>query len=266
MTLFWAEHTHEDIKAAASEDCVIILPVGACEQHGPHLPVDTDIFQATEKAAEGAKYAAEKYGIKVLVLPTIPYGDSSHHAGFHGTIFISPELLMKTIYEILLRVAGQGFGKLVIVSGHGGNRYAIRLAANEARRHFIETGLRAEVFFFEARYQERTRQARKEAGAAGAPDHAGGCETSFCLGKRPHLVRRERIRPPKLSKKNCESPIYPTRCWATHEMTDTGSFGDPTGGAGATEEAGRKFWEALAEDVGEFLKQVADYVPDAPEA
>ena len=265
MSIFWGEHTHEEIAEASRESAVVVLPVGACEQHGPHLPVDTDIFQATEYAAAGARYAVEKHSLRVLLLPTIPYGDSSNHEAFVGTVFLPTDLLVRIVGEVLMQVAAQGFRRLVIVSGHGGNHPAISLAARNARRAIRTAGGDAEVFHFHEGHRDGAlRHARREDPAAGSGNHAGGMETSLCLAKRESLVRRERIRPPKLRKANYEAPIYPARVWMTDELTDSGSFGDPTGGAGATAAAGKTFWRAIGEDIGEFLKHVADYDPNVP--
>jgi len=265
MSIFWGEHTHEEIEAASREWAVVVLPVGACEQHGPHLPVDTDIFQATEYATEGARHAEAEYGLRTLLLPTIPYGDSSNHAALHGTVSLPPDLLVRLITEVLVQVAAQGFRRLVVVSGHGGNHPAISLATRGARREIKARGGDAEVFHFNESQQATTlRKARKDKPAAGSGNHAGGMETSLCLAKRGELVRHDRIHRPKLRKANYEKPVYPARVWMTDELTDSGSFGDPSGGAGGTAEAGRKFWSAIGRDLGEFLKCVADYDPDAP--
>jgi hypothetical protein len=110
---------------------VALLPVGAVEQHGPHLPLDTDAFDAEYLAREVARACTNP---KPLVLPLIAYGVSYHHADFSGTISISNETLAKLVYEVGMSAARNGVTKLVIVNGHGGNAPALHFAAQLINR------------------------------------------------------------------------------------------------------------------------------------
>jgi hypothetical protein len=109
----------------------MLLPVGAVEQHGPHLPLDTDAFDADYLARRVAEACSDP---KPLVLPAISYGVSYHHADFTGTISIANETLARLVYEIGISVSRNGIQKLVIINGHGGNSPALNYAAQKINR------------------------------------------------------------------------------------------------------------------------------------
>ncbi len=110
---------------AVWEGSIGVLPLGAVEQHGPHLPLDTDTVIATAVASQAVKDANRP---DLLLLPTLPYGASGEHAGFPGTISIGTEALATVLIEIARSVIPPLRG-LVIVSGHGGNSHALQIAA-----------------------------------------------------------------------------------------------------------------------------------------
>ena len=93
---------------------IALLPVGAIEQHGPHLPLDVDAYDAERLCRD----VASRCGVpRPLVLPLVPYGVSYHHEDFPGTISLSPETLAQVVFEVGMSVARQGITKLVIVNG-----------------------------------------------------------------------------------------------------------------------------------------------------
>ncbi len=114
----WAELSWPEAEEKLKKVDVALLPVGAIEQHGPHLPLDTDAFDAEYLAKRVAEKCSNP---KPFVLPLIPYGVSYHHDDFMGTISVSNETLSKIVYEIGINLARQGIKKLVIINGHGDN-------------------------------------------------------------------------------------------------------------------------------------------------
>jgi mycofactocin precursor peptide peptidase len=142
----------------------LLVPVGSVEQHGPHLPLDTDTRIAAAVAARAATGA-------LLVAPPVAYGASGEHEGFAGTVSIGHEALRLLLVE-LGRSASRWAGRLVFVNGHGGNVSslveAVRLLRYEGR----------DAAWF--------------ACAAGGDAHAGRTETSLMLALDPALVRPER--------------------------------------------------------------------------
>jgi creatinine amidohydrolase len=157
----WTEH-HQ-----ATRRALLAVPVGACEQHGPHLPLATD----TRIAAALAENLADKYEGEILVTPPLTISASGEHAGFPGTLSLGTEVFEQVIVE-LVRSADWSSG-VVLVNGHGGNRVpverAVRLLHDEGRK----------VLAWWPR-------------VAGGDAHAGDTETSLMLAIAPDLVRMHR--------------------------------------------------------------------------
>ena len=116
------ELTWPQAKVRFSEVDIALLPVGAIEQHGPHLPLDTDAFDAdylARKVGEGCTAP------RPIVLPLISYGVSYHHEDFSGTISIGNETLSTLVYDVGMSCARNGITKLVIINGHGGYQLSL---------------------------------------------------------------------------------------------------------------------------------------------
>lgn len=113
--LFYAS-TYADLNQVA-KDKVILLPLGAIEQHGPHLSVSTDTDIVTQVAQQIEKFLPEV----VLLCPTLPFGSSHHHLSFGGTISIAPELYTQVLIDLVNSLVISGFQKIVLLNGHGGN-------------------------------------------------------------------------------------------------------------------------------------------------
>src|SRR5438552_17199473 len=110
--LSWCE-----VAALDRERTVAILPTAAVEQHGPHLPLDTDTFLCT-RVAEAAAAHAEAGG-PVLVAPTLAYGSSAHHMAFAGTLTLTAATLLASVREICDSLAAHGFPPLLVLHRHG---------------------------------------------------------------------------------------------------------------------------------------------------
>lgn len=256
MRLLWGECTWEDIAQAAREDYIVVLPAGAIEQHGPMLPVDVDARLAERLAADGAQRARDKYGLNVLVLPTLPYGQSCIHMKFPGTISFRFETYIAALSDILLAVADLGFRAIMVCNGNGGNEHSIEVAryklteeltrANREVRFYLQPGWNDSYF-----QSELTRL--REAGIL--PDehmgvHAAATETAEMLADRPHLVKRDKMVKPTLKRDR-----QPGWVWRTDEITDTGAFGDPSL---ATPELGEALWEAGIESIARYLVRISE--------
>ncbi|MFT4083595.1 MAG: mycofactocin biosynthesis peptidyl-dipeptidase MftE [Nocardioides sp.] len=145
----------------------VLVPVGSFEQHGPHLPMDTDTVVACAVAAELAPLVGG------LVGPAVPYGASGEHQSFAGTVSIGTEALTSVLVE-LGRSLSEWAGQVLFVNGHGGNLAALRAAVDRLR--------------FEGRTAAWVPCA-PAAGRAGADAHAGRLETSLMLHLAPTRVR-----------------------------------------------------------------------------
>jgi creatinine amidohydrolase len=203
---------------------VLLVPLGSTEQHGPHLPLDTDTRIAV---AVAAAVAARLPGL--LVAPALAYGASGEHAGFPGTLSMGTAVMELALVE-LVRSADDTAAGVVMVNGHGGNsaalRGAVRLLSAEGRQVLA--------------WAPRTAVAA----AAGIPDapadlHAGRAETSLLLHLAPELVRLE-------AGTRGPSPALPDLMrHGVLPLSPTGVLGDP---AGANAAEGAALLDALVTD------------------
>jgi creatinine amidohydrolase/Fe(II)-dependent formamide hydrolase-like protein len=223
-----------------------LLPVGAVEQHGPHLPLDTDSFDAQYLAEQVSAACREP---RPFVLPLIPFGVSYHHEDFPGTFSVTNETLARFVYEIGLGAARNGITKLVIVNGHGGNTPTLQFAAQMINRdaHIftcVDTGETSDV---------------DVTGIVETPNdvHAGEIETSTTLAVRPHLVNMSRARRfvPSFSSAYLDFSGRRSVEWyaRTKKISSQGVLGDPTR---ATREKGERIWEIMIRNLVELVEHL----------
>jgi creatinine amidohydrolase len=174
------ELTREALRDLASR-AVALLPTGATEQHGPHLPVGTDTLAVECIAREAAQRAGEH--ITVIVTPTLPFGSSHHHLPFGGTMSLSTETYYRIVRELAESLIISGFRRIFILNGHGGNHELIQLVARDL-------ALAHPVHLAAASYWTIAWEAlvRMETHGGRFPGHAGAFETSLVLALRPDLV------------------------------------------------------------------------------
>jgi len=225
---------------------VALIPVGSIEQHGPHLPLDTDAFDADYLAKQVAAACSEP---KPIVLPCVPYGVSYAHEDFSGTISISPDTLAQFMYEIGMSAAKQGITKLVIINGHGGNSPALHFAAQMINR---------DAHIFTCVDTGETSDADVEAMSQVPNDvHAGDIETSTSLAVRPELVRMDRAEKfvPRFSSKYLDFTSRRSVGWyaRTAKISTSGVFGDPTK---ASRQKGEKMWEVMVRRLVELVESL----------
>lgn len=119
-------------------EAVVVVPVGACEQHGPHLPVGTD-FLLAESIADRAAHLIVDF--PVLVTPAVSVGSSEHHVPFGGTISVSGPTLHRYLFEACDSLVRSGFRRIFLLNGHGGNVHVIAEVAREvAAAHDVVVG------------------------------------------------------------------------------------------------------------------------------
>ena len=231
----WGELTWREARARIKKMDVALLPVGSVEQHGPHLPLDTDAFDADYLARRVAEACSDP---KPLVLPPISYGVSYHHADFTGTVSISNDTLAKVIYEIGMSLSRNGIRKLVIINGHGGNSPALNYAAqmiNRDARIFVcvDTGETSDVDI------DKIVETPNDV-------HAGEIETSTSLAMRPQLVKMNQAQKyiPKFSSRYLDFTSKRGVLWYayTRKISPSGVMGDPTKASAAK---GERIWEIM---------------------
>lgn len=240
------ELTWPEAQMRVKEMDVALLPVGSIEQHGPHLPLDTDAFDAAYLAAAAAKICTDP---KPIVLPLVPYGVSYHHEDFSGTLSLSPDTLSALVYEIGMGAARIGITKLIIVNGHGGNIPALQFAAQKINRDSriftcVETG-------------ETSEKDVQELAETPGDVHAGEIETSTSLAVRPELVQMDKVKKfiPKFSSRYLDFSSKRSVEWYARvsRISKSGTLGDPTK---ATVEKGEKMWEAMIKHLSEFIEDL----------
>lgn len=203
---------------------VLAVPLGATEQHGPHLPhsVDTDIAVALCTGLAAARP-------DVVVAPALPFGASGEHAGFPGTLSIGHEALRHVLVE-LGRSATDTFGHVLFVSAHGGNGEGLRGAVAQLRDEGRDVSL------FEPRW-------------TGEP-HAGRIETSMMLALDPERVRMELAEPGDQRALPVILPILHAR--GIRAVSGNGVLGDPRR---ATPDEGRALLTRLTADLVAHVDQ-----------
>lgn len=231
----WGHLTWPEALQRFEQVDIAVLPVGSIEQHGPHLPLDTDAFDANYLALQVAEACSEP---KPLVLPAISYGVSYHHEDFKGTVSISNDTLSRMVYDIGISISRSGIKKLVIINGHGGNSPALNYAAQMINRdaHIfvcVDTGETSDVDVYSL---------------VETPNdvHAGEVETSTALAVRPHLVNMDLARRevPEFSSRYLDFTSKRGVAWYayTRRISSSGVMGDPTR---ASVEKGKKIWDMM---------------------
>jgi creatinine amidohydrolase len=243
-----AETTWKTVKDTPYE--VALLPWGATEAHNYHLPYGTDTFQCDYVAAEAARLAWEQ-GARVIVLPTVPFGVNTGQLDIKLDVNMNPSTQAAVLRDVADALARQGFRKLVVMNGHGGNDF--RQMLREIQAAYPMLFLCAVNWY----------QAPPFAPYFDDPgDHAGEMETSAMLHIAPSLVlplaeagdgnaRRFKLRGLR------EGWVWAQRAWS-QVTADTG-VGDPSG---ASVEKGRGYLTDVTRQISGFLVELAASDPD----
>jgi creatinine amidohydrolase len=180
-----AAMTWEEARDAAGPRSAAILPVGAIEAHGPHLPLETDVIIAQAMARAGAARLAAR-GMSVVVLPPLTYTAAAFAQGFAGTLSLRPETVTATVLDIAGNLTRHGFGVLAIANAHLDPEHlgSLDAAVNAIRR---ELGLAVACPNLAAKPWALRLGDEFKSGAC----HAGQFETSIVLAERPELVRED---------------------------------------------------------------------------
>jgi len=225
------EMSWTDAKRYFAKNDVAIVPVGSNEQHGPQNPLGTDHLIAKALAEETAKRT------EVVCLQVIPFGVSSHHKQFWGTVSISPEIFKNYVKEVCLSLEYYGARKIVIVNGHGGNQPALMDLARELRGK----GIFVSVF----QWWPMANKLLPDIFKPEERGHACAEETSVNLALHPQIVHMDRAvdEKPREHILQAEGMAFPLD---TVDETDFGIFGISTT---ASAEKGRKIVETVVQDL-----------------
>ena len=230
--------TWPEMNDAIERQKVVILPTGSTEQHGSHLPLDTDLFLAESVCQELARRASDR----VLVLPGIPYGLNMHHIDFPGTIHVEPQHFIDFCVDVTKSVAYHGFKRIAVVNGHGSNMPMVDLIA---RRTVLETPSLCCAFG----YYNMGREESLSFCESGTYAHADEWETSLYLHFARERVQMDKAvagndRVGKTMTSDSTTAVRFNDFWG--RWTRTGVHGDPTK---ATPEKGRRILEAIMKEM-----------------
>lgn len=244
-----AELTALDISERITASSIIIQPIGAIEQHGPHLPLAVDHLVADAAATAVAEQHGEEFDL--WLLPSQPVGKSNEHAWSPGTLWVSATTLLAMIDDIARSVAATKARKLVFLNGHGGNSALLSVALREVRlAHGLQT-------FLVHPFVPPDQGGASPESELGMGIHGGYEETSVMLHLRPDLVKME------LATRNVPEWLADNRHvrfggavpfgWLSNDFGDHGHIGDPTG---ANAEEGQRLFDLSVRMLGEQLREV----------
>jgi mycofactocin system creatininase family protein len=217
-----AELTWGDAQRRGSDPITLAVPLGATEQHGPHLPLTTDTEIAAELVARLARARAD-----VVAAPAVPYGSSGEHAGFAGTVSIGQEAVQRLLIE-LCRSATDSFARILLVSAHGGNREPLARAVTQLQRE--------------------GRAIRSWEPSWSGDAHAGHTETSIMLALAPDRVWMDQAQLGVVEP--IESLLPRLKREGVRAVSPNGVLGDPVG---ACAQAGQELLDRAETELVKLL-------------
>jgi creatinine amidohydrolase len=262
----WTDIRWPEMAGADRARWIAVLPLAATEQHGPHLPLETDVLIAQAYLARVREHLPNT--APVTFLPIERIGISSEHMDFPGTLTLSPEAAIRSWMAIGESVARAGLKKLVVVTSHGGNSAAMSIVAQELRARqamlVVTTSwgrLSAAETLFPAEEVEHGI-------------HGGAIETSIMLARHGALVKREAIadfHPLTIAMKKNFRWLSTQRpapfAWQTQDLHPSGAVGDATLASAEKGERlidqGAKAFCELLDDVDRFDLQLLSNRPRA---
>ena len=251
----WIDIRWPDVSVAEAARWIAVLPLAATEQHGPHLPLETDVMIGEAYLARVRALLPET--IPATFLPIQPVGISTEHTDFPGTLTLPTDVALKNWMALGEEVSRRGIRKLVMVTSHGGNSAAMMLVAQDLRAKCRMLAVTTSWSRF------------------GVPDglfsgeelrhgiHGGAVETSIMLARYPHTVRKEAIADfhPTTIAMEQEFRWLSTRrpapfAWQVQDLHPSGAVGDATKGSA---EKGEKLLDHGARGFCELLDDVDNF-------
>ncbi|GAB7386363.1 hypothetical protein BSNK01_01980 [Bacillaceae bacterium] len=240
------EMTWEEVAEALKTVKLAIIPVGAHEQHGPHMVESCDAVLATEMSRK----LAEKLYPDVLVTPTINMGVSHHHLNFPGTITLEPSTVIAILRDMIRSLKHHGIRKFLCLNAHGGNQSTLSVASTT-----LSQELDVELYY--AKTTSSARDAMKRHIQSPLFGHSCEREVSEALYLAPHLVRTERLQKGGIREEGRWRHLRPGNpiqgFYRYEEMTVNGSIGDATR---ASKEIGKEIVEEALEHLAAAVREL----------
>jgi creatinine amidohydrolase len=242
-----------DLPRHISESSILILPLGAIEAHGPHLPLNTDLIIAEHAATQ----AVAEFGdaLDLWLLPALSYTKSNEHAWAPGTVWLSMTTMLAVLNDIGRSLATTKARKLVFLNGHGGNSALLQVALRELRLAYGFQTFLMQPFVVSG-----------EGNEFGMPIHGGHDETSMLMAIRPDLVDVEkavRAVPERLAaNRHVRFGGSVSFGWLSDDFEPVPTGGElPVGligdGTGANAELGQQLWSRILATMGEALTEIS---------
>ena len=223
---YWQSMTTVDARDLAARDPVVVLPLAAIEQHGPHLPLSTDLDIGMGLLASAFHHLPDDF--LAYALPPLAVGNSREHARFPGTLSVTAELLSELVHQHGGALASQGVRRLVLSNSHGGNRHAMDDAGLRLREEHGLVVVKANYFRLPRPDDVDLPDAEWQHGL-----HGGAVETAMMLHLRPDLVRSEAIADAPSLGRALEGTLRrlapegePSFAWLAGDLNRTGVVGD----------------------------------------
>lgn len=250
------EMSGADVREALKRTKTILIPCGATEDHGPHLPLGTDTMEGREICRRTA-VKLETMGCPVVIGPVIPFGTSSFHMAFPGTVSLTSRTFTTLLHEVCMSLHAGGFRDFVLIHGHDGNLPSMMVAAQEIVDNRTDT--RAAVLNWLAPLSKVYATIQTSTKGEG---HGGEGETSRLLCTHPELVHPDRACAHYVAKeimRKVQGPehvkaggaiYYATRSYK--DYTPYGHLGDPSL---AKTETGEKGYAVIVDWLSEVIKR-----------
>ncbi|MEI6285745.1 MAG: creatininase family protein [Bacillota bacterium] len=244
--MLWEElNSHDFAECVKRANGTCVIPLGVVEKHGPHLPVGTDVFVVREVAAMAARIEP------VVIFPWYYAGQISEARHVPGTISYSPELQWKMLEETCAEISRNGFDKIVIMNGHGGNNDMIGYFCQcslHTPKDYVLYNIRA---FWDG---DNHRQMVELLGDENLGGHAGNMETAMVMALLPETVHMEYAEKedcePTARLKSIAGVSAPIEWYADYPNHYAGSP------LAATAAVGKKMYEALADDTARIFAEI----------
>jgi len=250
MLHYWQDLTSPELSERAGPNALAVMALGAIEQHGPHLPLSTDLDIATGLMARALESVDRE--LEAFLLPPLVLGASDEHAGFAGTLSLSAAQMGDQLARIGAAVAAVGIRRLVLVNAHGGNIGWLGPAALDLRRRFEMLVVKASYMAF-----------RPPKHLLGAEElrlglHGGQAETAMMLHLHPERVRTDRLQhfPSIVAGPPADAVLGPEAeaawAWCAEDLNPEGVVGNA---AAADPDLGRGLVEFYADKLAGVLRE-----------
>jgi creatinine amidohydrolase len=219
--VLWNRMTAAELRRAADQEAIVLLPVASTEQHGPHLATGVDTFLGGEVCRRAAELVTKQR--PVVVAPTVWMGLAEHHVAYGGTFSITLSTYHALLRDLCDAALRAGFRKILIVNSHGGNMAALTALTTDLTQELKAPIATTSVYALPHKHGSFAPVLEDQKGVR----HACEAETSMIMAAFPDCVRKDKL-PEAFGPNDVDSPTsQPLLVWRSFkEMTPSGVMGD----------------------------------------